>query len=165
MKLEQRVAELEQQVAELQAKEGVRRVMACYARSLDEGRFDELDSVFSQDAVVRSVPWNERGTEGKAGIIERFRDYRSTFHHPRRYIANEQIQVHGDIASAYTHWFVTQGYKGQSWCGFGTYEWDFRREGEEWKVTRLTVNIETMTTLEQGWGVAEGTVLPFPHRI
>lgn len=164
MSLEERIAELERQVAELQAREGVRLAMARYARSLDEDRFDELDAVFTEDAVVQAIPWNKQPIEGKAKVLKGFRNYRNTFHHPRRYVADEQIQVHGDTASAYTYWFVTQGYEGQSWFGSGTYEWGFRRVGADWKVSRLIVRIETMTTLEQGWGAAEGPIVPLPRR-
>lgn len=164
MDMEGRLAQLEAQVAELQAREGIRHTMARYARSLDLGPLEELGEVFTEDATVQAIPWNAKPIEGKALILKGFRNYRQTFHHPRRYIVNEQIQVQGDTASAQSYWFVTQGYDGQSWFGCGSYEWGFRRVGPEWKVTRLVVRIETMTTLEKGWGAAEGPILPVPRR-
>lgn len=165
MTLEERLGQLEAKVAELQAREAIRRTMSRYAYSLDEDRFEDLSTVFTDDAVVQAIPWNAKPIVGKALILKGFRNYRNTFDHPRRYIVNEQIQVQGNTATAISYWHVTQGYEGkQSWYGSGTYEWGFRLEGGDWKVTKLVVRIETMTTLERGWGAADGPILPVPRR-
>lgn len=164
MSLEEQVAALQRQVEELQAREDIRHTMAQYARCIDEDRFEELEKIFTDDATVQNFPWNQHPAEGKAKVMKAFRNYRQTFDHPRRYITNEQIRVHGDTASAGACWSVTQGYQGQSWYGAGTYEWDFRKEGGQWKISRFVIRIETMTTLEQGWGAPDGPVSSLPRR-
>ncbi len=164
MSLEEQVAALQHQVEELQAREAIRHTMAQYARCIDEDRFDELQELFTEDTTVQNFPWNQRPAEGKARVMKSFRNYRQTFDHPRRYITNEQIRVHGDTASADACWSVTQGYQGQSWYGAGTYEWGFRKEGGQWKISSFIIRIETMTTLEQGWGAPDGPISPLPRR-
>lgn len=164
MNLEERVAALQKQVEELQSREAIRHIVGQYARCIDEDRVEELKDLFTEDAILQNLPWNDRPIQGWPTILKAFRNYRRTFDHPRRYIANEQIQVHGDTASATSYWSVTQAYRGQSWYGSGTYEWGFRREGGQWKISRFIIKIEIMTTLDKGWGAKEGPLSPLPRQ-
>ena len=164
MSLEEQVTALQRQVDELQAGEAIRYTMAQYARCIDENRLDELQELFTEDATVQNLPWNQKPAEGRAMAMKAFRNYRQTFEHPRRYITNIQIRVHGDTADADACWSVTQAYQGQAWYGSGTYEWGFRKEGGQWNICRFVIKIEIMTTLAEGWGAPDGPISSLPRR-
>ena len=164
MSLEEQVTALQRQVEELQAREAIRHLIAQYARCIDEDRMDELQELFTEDATVQNLPWNQRPAVGKAMAMKAFRNYRQTFEHPRRYITNIQVRAHGDTAEADACWSVTQAYQGQAWYGSGTYEWGFRKEDEQWKISRFVIKIEIMTTLAEGWGAPDGPVSSLPRR-
>src|SRR4029453_12184097 len=42
--------------------------------------------------------------------------------------------------------------------------WEFRCEGGLWKISRMLVTLDCMTTLERGWGMLTERILPFPPR-
>jgi hypothetical protein len=71
--------------------------------------------------------------------------------HSRRFITNEQIHVNNDgTATGYANVFVVQASDGQSYCGWGSYEWEFRYVDAMWKIGKMTIRVDCMTTLERG---------------
>jgi ketosteroid isomerase-like protein len=161
--VEARLAALEHRVASLEAMEGVRQTMSDYARALDERRPELLERVFTDDCHLLTIPWGA-DSRGKAKMLRVFENYWKRFASPRRYYANESITVDGDVATAFTYWFVTQEDDDRSVIGWGTYDWMFRREGERWKVSELVIRILTMTTLDRGWAVPEKIMAAFPPK-
>lgn len=165
MSVELRLAVLERQTARLQAQQDIWYTITRYARAIDEQRQEELERIFTDDAELQSLPWSTRPVIGKAVVIKAFRNYQRAFHHPRRFITNEQINVSDDgTATGYANWFVVQAREGQSYCGWGYYEWEFRLEDDIWKINKMVIALDCMTTLEQGWGMIEERILPFPAR-
>ena len=160
---DRRLAALEHRVAALEATEDVRRTMSDYARALDERRPDLLDQVFTDDCHLVTVPWGA-DTRGKAKLLRVFDNYWKRFGGPRRYYANENITVDGDTATAFSYWFVTQEDADRSVIGWGTYEWQFRREPQRWRVSELIIQVLTMTTLDRGWAVPDKVMTAFPPR-
>lgn len=160
---DRRLAALEHRVAALEATEDVRRTMSDYARALDERRPDLLDQVFTDDCHLVTVPWGA-DTRGKAKLLRVFDNYWKRFGGPRRYYANENITVDGDTATAFSYWFVTQEDADRSVIGWGTYEWQFRREPQRWRVSDLIIQVLTMTTLDRGWAVPDKVMTAFPPR-
>jgi ketosteroid isomerase-like protein len=172
MSLEARLAALEHQYtllqkqhALLQARHDIWHVMTRYARGLDEQRQEDLEAIFTDDVEFVTFPWSQHAAIGKDVALEALRNYRRTFHHPRRFITNEQIQVNDDgTATGYATTFVMQAHAGQSYCGWGYYEWEFRYVDARWKIRKMTTVIDCMTTLERGWGMMDERVLPLPPR-
>ena len=163
--LEQQYALLQKQHALLQARNDIWHVMTCYARGLDDQRQEDLDAIFTDDVEFVAFPWIQHAVVGKDAALEAFRNYQRTFHHPRRFITNEQIQVNDDgTATGYATAFVVQAHDGQSYCGWGYYEWEFRYVDGMWKIRKMATGIDCMTTLERGWGMTEERVLPLPPR-
>jgi ketosteroid isomerase-like protein len=148
--LEKRVMNLEKRVAELEAVEHIRVAIVTYARALDEGRPELLEDLFTSDAMLHTTPWGNP-VQGKEKVIKAFKRYMERFHSPRRYFANEEINVNGETAQAFSYWLVTQERGGDSIIGWGTYRWDFRNEDGRWRISRFLIDILTMTTLEKGW--------------
>ncbi len=159
MNLEQRVATLEKRLTRLEAMEDIRSVIVTYARALDEGRPELLEGIFTDDAMLHTTPWG-KPTHGKGKVIEAFRNYMERFKSPRRYFTNEVIEIDGESAEAFSYWIVTQQREGNSIIGWGTYRWNFIKEGGRWMISRFLIDILTMTTLERGWA-GEEVIMPY----
>jgi 3-phenylpropionate/cinnamic acid dioxygenase small subunit len=165
MDLETRLRSIEQQLARLHARQEIWQAITRYARGIDEQRFDELAEVFTDDAVSQTHPWGQRPLVGKALVLKAFRNYLQAFQQPRRFITNEQIDVHDDqTATGYANWFVVQSREGEAYYGWGWYDWEFRVEAGHWKISKMIIHVECMTTLARGWGMADNRVVPFPQR-
>ncbi len=158
--IEARLDRLERRVAGLEAVEGIRRTLSDYARALDERRPELLDRIFTEDCHLVTIPWGA-DTRGKARMRLAFERYWARFANPRRYYANEAITVDAQTATAFMYWLVTQDDGDRSAIGWGTYDWQFRREDGIWKISELVVRVLTMTTLDRGWAVPDRIMSPF----
>lgn len=156
-----RLAAVEQRLAVLEAMEGVRKTLSDYARALDERRPDLLASIFTEDCHLVTVPWGA-DSRGKARMLRVFERYWARFANPRRYYANEAIQVAGATATAFSYWLVTQEDGERSIIGWGTYDWAFRLEDGAWRIGELIIRVLVMTPLERGWAGPERVMSPFP---
>ena len=161
--LEARLAQLERRVTTLEAVEGVRHTLSDYARALDERRPELLDRILAEDCHLVTIPWGA-DTRGKARMRRAFDRYWERFANPRRYYANEAIHVDGEAATAFMYWFVTQDDGDRSAIGWGTYDWQFRREDGIWRISELVIKVLTMTTLDRGWAIPDRIMSPFPPR-
>ena len=163
MDLQERLSALEQRLSELEAIEGIRDTIGRYARGVDYAQYEELASILTDDIIFQPGPWWEE-QKGKEKALNVFREYRTTFQYPHRYIVNERIRVDGNIGTCSAYWLVVHSYSGQSYIGWGTYDWVFRLEEGVWKIAKMVIDIQTMTSLEKGWGMEEGRVISFPQR-
>ena len=164
MALQERIAALESRLSDLEAREGIRNTIGRYARGVDEAQYDELMSIMTDNIVIQTSPWWDRIFKGKEGALSLFRDYHSAFQHPRRWIANQRITVDGETGKCSADWFVVQSHSGQSYIGWGTYDWEFRFGKGIWKITKMVITLLTMTTLSQGWGMEQDRVMPLPSQ-
>ena len=165
MHLATRLATLERQHTLIQARQDLWQTIACYARGIDEQREDDLAAIVTDDVVLETQPWTQRPLIGKALALKALRNYRRAFQCPRHFITNHQLAIHDDgTATGYAAWLVMQSREEQSYCGWGSYEWEFRCEDGLWKISRMLVTLDCMTTLERGWGTVAERILPFPQR-
>ena len=160
-----RLAALERQQALIQARQDLWQTIARYARGIDEQREEDLAAILTDDVVLQTQPWTQSPLVGKALALKALRNYRRAFQGPRHFITNHQLAINDDsTASGYATWLVVQSREEQSYCGWGSYEWEFRCEGGLWKISRMLVTLDCMTTLERGWGMVAERILPFPPR-
>ena len=160
-----RLAALERQQALTQARQDLWQTIARYARGIDEQREDELAAILTDDVVLQTQPWTQGPLVGKALALKALRNYRRAFQGPRHFITNHQLAINDDsTASGYATWLVVQAREEQSYCGWGSYGWEFRYEDGLWKISRMLVTLDCMTTLERGWGMVAERILPFPPR-
>jgi hypothetical protein len=165
MNLETRLATLERQQALIQARQDLWQTSARYARGLDEQCDQNLAEFFTDDVVLQSQPWTQRPLVGKVSALKALRNYRRAFQCPRHFITNHQFAISDDgTATGYATWLVVQAREEQSYCGWGIYEWGFRYENGLWKISRMCIVLDCMTTLERGWGRVADRILPFPSR-
>lgn len=161
MDLQERITALEQRLSDLEAIEGIRDTISRYAQAVDYAQYDELASILTDDIILRTNPWWE-DQKGKEKALNIFRNYRTTYQYPHRYIANERIHIDEKIGTYFAYWLVVHSHGGQSYIGWGTYDWMFRLEKGIWKIAKMVVNIQTMTSLEKGWGMEQDRVISFP---
>src|SRR5215471_10711370 len=164
MQLEQRLATVERQQSLLQDHNDIWQTIARYARGIDEQRHDDLAEILTDDVVLQTQPWTQRPLVGKAIALKAFRNYYRAFHCPRHFITNHHVAIGDGTATGYANWFVVQAREAQSYCGWGSYEWEFRCEDGQWKISRMLIALDCMTTLERGWGMLVDRIVPFPPR-
>ncbi|NQV20131.1 MAG: nuclear transport factor 2 family protein [Rhodospirillales bacterium] len=148
--VEQRLDKLEREVAVFKAQDGIRKTLSQYAIGVDDKRPEILSAIFADNAVLKVPAWDV-DLAGKDAVLGFFTEYWSRFDTPRRYYANEDFSVDNDTATAFMYWHVTQERDGESYLGWGTYDWGFRHVGERWIITNEVVHIRAMTTLARGW--------------
>ena len=153
--VEERLAALEDGVRELRGREAVRRVLTRYAVGVDSKQPGILREHSDEEAILSIPNWNIEA-RGRDAIMKFLEDYWGRFENPRRYTANEEIEVRGVHAEASMYWQVTQEREGQSVLGWGAYEWGLKCVDERWQITKEVVHILAMTTLEEGWAGDKG---------
>jgi len=158
---QEHITALERRLNNLEAAEGIRDTMGRYARAVDYAQYEELEAILADDIILKVGSWFKE-QKGKENAINIFRNYRTTYQNPHRYITNERIHVDGDSGTCNAYWIVVHSYGGKSYIGWGTYDCAFRLEEDVWKITRMNMDIQTMTSLEKGWGMEEGRVISFP---
>jgi len=161
--LQERITALEQRLSDLEAIEGIRDTISRYARAIDYAQYDVLESIIADDIILQPGPWWE-DQRGKEKALNIFRSYRTTYQYPHRYIVNERIHIDGKTGTCFSYWLVVHSYGGQSYIGWGTYDWVFRLEEGIWKIDKMVIDIQTMTSLEKGWGMEQDRVISFPPR-
>ena len=145
--------ELKAIVNELRDIEALKRLKARYCHSVDGGRWDELESLLTEDAVC---DYGFFGVyEGRNQIINKF--FRELVSSAASFNAhmvhNPIIDVRGDSASAL--WYLTaqttiQPANRAVWV-MGIYRDEFRRVGGEWKFTAIRFEFKYYSPYEDGW--------------
>lgn len=166
MRIEERLAALEAAQQQSTDREEIWKLIAHYARGVDEENDDELDEIFTDDVISESKPWAKgRQIQGRDTVVKSFKNYQATFRNRKRFITNELIDFTGpDSANGWANWMVLHSNAGQSYVGWGAYEFEFRRTEAGWLISKMIIIVNAMTTLENGWGDAEKLVAEYPRR-
>ena len=154
---------LEQRIVALEARIEIDRLITRYARAVDEDIDAELNAIYAEDAVSEIIPWSGKPAVGRARVVRSFRDYMSKFSNRKRFIVNRVIDVTGDdTATGWANWFVMQASDGESYVGWGSYDWVFRRNAGVWEIEKMTITVDCMTTKEKGWADIQALVAAYP---
>ena len=155
---------LEERIGALEARNEIDRLITRYARAVDEDIDAELGAIFAGDAVLEILPWSGGPVEGRGRVVATFKDYIAKFANRKRFVANRVIDVTGpDGATGWANWFVVQANAGQSYVGWGSYDWTFRRVGGVWEIARMVITVDCMTTRDKGWADLESLVAAYPE--
>ena len=154
MELEERISRLENKVESLENKDAIRSLLSSYAVAVDGKDRLLLEKTFAADAWI-SIPEWDVDVSGRESVLEFYDEYWARFDHPRRYFANEFFEVDAGNAKAFMYWHVTQENDGESWLGWGTYEWSFVKTNRQWQIAGVIIDIIAMTTLKKGWAGPE----------
>ena len=165
MTAEDRLTKLEAEVRVLKDKDEIWRLISRYARAMDEGIDDELAAIFTDDVAFETKPWSGGEQSGRDYVIRAFKSYQRRFGNRKRFIVNEMIDVTGpNSATAWSNWLVLHANDGDSYVGWGSYDWDCRRVDGQWLFSKMVITVDCMTTLEKGWGDAASLVAQYPDK-
>ena len=148
--VEERLLELETEIRALKDKDSIRTLLSEYAVAVDEKNRPSLGELFTEDSAIQIPAW-EVDVNGKIAVLEFYDTYWSRFNNPRRYFANESFTMGKDDAQVFMYWHVTQDSENDSYLGWGTYHWRFKRFEKFWKIAAVQIDILAMTTLAAGW--------------
>ncbi len=165
MSTEARLDKLEADIRTLTDKDEIWRLITRYARAVDEEIDDELAAIFTDDVVFQTLPWSPGPSTGRDKAVRAFKSYLSRFNNRKRFIVNEQIDITGpDSATAWSNWLVLHANDGESFAGWGCYDWECARQDGQWLFSKMVITVDCMTTLEKGWGDAATMVAQYPEK-
>ena len=141
--------DLEQQVARLTATENIRNVIAKYAKAGDDqNNPDEMRKLLAKDAV-----WEAKGFgkfEGRDLIAEKLADIgREMIIWSLHFPVSPIIDIAEDLTTAHAFWWLWElttmrgdgGAEESNWLA-ATYECDFIRAGDGWKIKHLVLEVK-----------------------
>ena len=117
-------------------EDGIRRTLARYCQLFNSKQWDELGTIFSEDASVTS----RRGTfKGRAAVIRDLKgamtnDYRGTL-----FATNFVITVDGEAATAVSDFLAVQG---KEILEVGTYLDALAKSGDSWLLVRKEIRLK-----------------------
>ena len=165
MMVDERLAQIEAEVKILKDKDEIWRLISRYARAIDEEIDDELTAIFAEDVAFETKPWSGGEQSGRDYVIKAFKSYQRRFGNRKRFIVNELIDITGPhSATAWSNWLVLHANEGDSYAGWGSYDWECRRDSGEWLFSKMIITVDCMTTLEKGWGDAASLVAQYPEQ-
>lgn len=117
----------------------IHELRAAYSRAIDEENYERAHEVFTDDAVVR---YRGRDVHGSDEVYEYWRDeveYEFSMHT----VQMPEIDIDGDKATGKWYMLVfyvapdeTEGHV------MGWYKDEYRRDGGEWKIAEMDMEIE-----------------------
>lgn len=147
--------DLSSRLSKLEAAEAIRSLKARYAKACDIGYAPEaMAPLFTEDAVWSDVKGRFTGThEGRDAICAFFATASEQISWAGHYMIGPDIKVEDDLVNATGTWYLWQPctIEGEAAWIVGTYADDYRCEDGEWKIARLELTLETVTSFEKGW--------------
>ena len=149
------VDDLNARLAKLEAAEEIRSLKARYAKACDVGYAPEaMRPLFTRDAVWSDVRGRFTGThEGIDAVCAFFAGAADTISWAGHYMIGPDIEVADDLEHATGTWYLWQPctINGEAAWISGTYADTYRVEDGVWKIARLELTLDTVTTFEDGW--------------
>jgi uncharacterized protein (TIGR02246 family) len=141
-------------IAKLEAVEEIRSLKARYAKACDIGYSPSaMAPLFTADAVWTEVTGRFGTHEGRDAICAFFGGVSSSISWALHYMIAPNIQVADDLQSATGTWYLWQPctMDGEAVLLAGTYADTYRNEMGTWRISRMEVKLETITSLHEGW--------------
>ena len=144
---------LEERIALLEAREGVRELLARYVRMVDGADLSALRELFARD-----VTWVSPGRVKLSGLDEVAAYYAdwfaSSYRDTRHHVANVLIDVADGAgrATASSYYLELAAYDDLSIVGFGDYRDVCEREDDgRWRIVHKEVEVLGLARLDEGW--------------
>lgn len=111
------------------SENGVRRTLAAYCQTLDDGRFDEWASLFTDDVVFTVMGHRLVGPDAVRAFVEPTQQADARGRHM---LSEPVIDIDGDTARATTDYaFIAPNHRVMS---AGRYHDELRRESDRWRI-------------------------------
>lgn len=142
---------LEQRLRLMEDREAIRELDATYCRMLDDGRWDELVVLFTENGVFDGLSRVQGRPDLRTFFAGLAGSGLTAFWH---YVTNLEIDVQGNMA--FTKSFLWQPcvVDGRSWIAAGRYLDTVTRTDEGWLYTEKKVRFHYFAPADDGW--AEG---------
>jgi hypothetical protein len=127
--------DLQERLQELVDRQEIVDLITAYTRAVDTARWDDLDAVFTADAVLDYS--SAGGPAGSLAEAKPFIAHLSGFDGWQHVIGQVEIELSGDTATA-TAYFINPMVAGtQLWEVGGYYHHRLRRTPDGWRSTRM----------------------------
>jgi hypothetical protein len=146
--------DLSTRVAKLEAIEEIRSLKARYAKACDDGYLPEnMVPLFTEDAVWTDVTGRFGTHEGRQAVCDFFDGVSDSISWAGHYMIAPNITVNDDLETATGTWYLWQPctIDGEAIWLAGTYLDHYRKDDGVWKMSRLELTLEKMTSFEEGW--------------
>ena len=168
--LETRIGALEAKMLELLDREAIRDLRYRYHEYINEAKFAEIASLFTEDAEVSFGHLG--GARGRVQIDRFFaglkpktvgggKSEQPRLSRVRQFIHNHVVEVHGDRARGFSYLEAKPVYKGESYVIAARYDDEYVRENGEWKFKKMVLTPYFMVPLKEGW--AQDDLLKMGH--
>lgn len=138
-------------LAELLDIEAIRQLKARYCYDVDEGNWDDLEGLWTDDAVCDYGFFGRY--EGKSQIMDGF--FRglvstaATFN--AHMLHNPIIRIENDTAFASWYFTAQTTVKDRAVWAMGKYSDRYARVAGEWKIASIAVQFKYYTPFDEGW--------------
>lgn len=128
-------ARLERQVTELAARNEITDLVYRLGVSLDDGRFDELRSIFTEDSTASTPGGSVEGIDALIAQASRNHSREQRNHHV---ITNVLIDLDGEQAKVRANLVVTFARDAVPYFTLGeVYRFDAKRTSDGWRLSRV----------------------------
>ena len=150
MTIEERLNALERRVQELEDKEAVRELRFRYHQYVNEGRFEEVAGLFTEDAVVK-IGYLSSST-GRDEIHASFVAIPNNVKLLKQFIHNHIVEVQGKEATGISFMEAKYATKdGTSLFVAARYDERYQRTTKGWLISEMLVDIYFTAPLDEGW--------------
>jgi len=131
--------------------EAIKQLKARYCYFVDDGQWDELENLWTEDAVCDYGFFGR--FQGRRAIMDDF--FRglvssaSTFN--AHMLHNPLIEVENDVASASWYFTAHTTVNGRALLAMGRYRDRYAKVQGEWKIAAIAVEFKYYTPFEEGW--------------
>ena len=141
---------LEARIRRLEDIEALRSLRNRYHSCVNDGRFDEIADIFTEDALV--VLGYLARHEGRAAIDAGFREMgaRERFF-IKQYNHSHEIRVDGDRGTGVSYLEARYGRHGVSWLVSGRYDDVYVRQGGTWRFQSMIAELYYTVPAGVGW--------------
>jgi len=161
--LEERVKQLEARMQEMTDREAIRDLRYRYHEYVNEGRFREIASLFTDDGELDFAHLGK--AKGRAEIQKFFGGIagdtpaadpkRPRITWVKQFIHNHVIQLHGDHGHGFSYLEAKPIYGGEAFLVAARYDDDYVRQNGEWKFKKMGLIPYFMVPLKEGWAQAD----------
>lgn len=119
--------------------EQIRKLIARYAQAIDDARYDDLASLFAEDAEWVTPEGSVRGPQGVRDFMSAYRRRGAASDTKTKHLAtNSVIDIDGDTATALSDFIVVRSgpADGGTVVRAGRYEDAFTKQDGEWRFAK-----------------------------
>jgi ketosteroid isomerase-like protein len=141
--------ELEARLKRLDDIEAIRTLRMRYHYLLNERQFDRMHELYAPDALL-DFGYVGRA-EGTAAIRELFLRIPQKLQFVKQFIHNHMVEVDGDGATGVSYLDARYARDGESVIVAASFNENYRRLPEGWRIAETKLNLYFSVPLEQGW--------------